>query len=54
MDKKITLDEWLEIATEVLTTFSECYSDDGKISVKDGINIILCLLKAVVKAYKTE
>lgn len=50
--KKISVDEWIKIATDVLTTFCDKYSDDGKISVSDGLAIIVVLLKDIAAALK--
>lgn len=52
MNGKITLDEWIEIATQVFEEFASRFSDDGKISVGDGIALFLVLLKAIAKAAK--
>lgn len=52
--KKITVDEWVEIATDLITTFCDKYEDDGKISVRDGLALILVLLKGIAKAYKED
>lgn len=50
--KKITVDEWIDIAADVITTFSDKLQDDGKISLSDGLTLILVLLKDIAKAYK--
>lgn len=52
MDKRITVDEWLDIATEVIEQASDRFSDDGKISIGDGIYLLCVLLKGIAKAYK--
>ena len=51
-NKKITIDEWLEIASEMITTFCNKLEDDGKISLADGLSLLLELLKLIAKAYK--
>ena len=54
MEKKISVDEWIDIATSTIETFCNCLEDDGKISVRDGITILLGFLKDVAKAYKNN
>lgn len=53
MSKKITVDEWIDIAADLITSFSAKLEDDGKISLADGLALILVLLKGIAKAYKT-
>lgn len=53
-EKKISVDEWIDIATELITTFCDKYEDDGKISVRDGLALILVLLKGIAKAIKSN
>lgn len=52
MKKQITVDEWLNIASDMITTFCDRFEDDGKISLSDGLALILQLLKDIAKAYK--
>lgn len=52
MEKKITLDEWLEILVVTLETIFRCLDDDGKISIKDACTITVTLIKAIITAYK--
>lgn len=54
MNKKITVDEWVIIATNVIETFCNAYEDDGKISVREGLAIVLCVLKDIANAYKND
>lgn len=54
MKKQITVDEWLNIASDMITTFCERFEDDGKISLSDGLALILQLLKDIAKAYKED
>lgn len=52
MNSKITLDEWIDIFAETLEELAKRFSDDGKLSVADGISIMLVLLRAIAKASK--
>lgn len=52
MNNKITIDEWIDIAAATLEEFAARFSDDGKISVADGISILLTLLRSIAKASK--
>lgn len=54
MNKKISVDEWINIATDLITTFCAKLEDDGKISLSDGLALILVLLKDIAKAYKED
>lgn len=51
-DRRITIEEWLEIAEAVVSEFVDRFSDDGKLSLADGLAILLTLLRAIVKASK--
>lgn len=53
MEKKITLDEWLDILATTLEAVFRCLDDDGKISVKDGFTIITTTIRAIIEAYKS-
>lgn len=52
MSKKITVDEWIDIAADLITLFSEKFEDDGKISVSDGLALLLVLLRDIATAFK--
>lgn len=52
MQSKITLDEWLDIVSEVVTELEKRFSDDGKISISDGIALLLVLVRGIAKAQK--
>lgn len=54
MNKKITVDEWIAIATNTIETFCNCLEDDGKISLRDGLTLVLGFLKDIAKAYKNQ
>jgi hypothetical protein len=53
MEKKITIDEWLSIVSEVCEAFVAKLEDDGKITIMDGIALLLVAIKAIAKAYKS-
>lgn len=52
MKSQITLDEWIDIVSDVLTELEKRFSDDGKISVSDGIALLLVLVRGIAKAQK--
>lgn len=52
MEKKISVDEWIDIAASTIQTFCELLEDDGKISLRDGFTLILSLVKNIANAYK--
>ena len=47
MSKQLTFDDWVDIFAQTLEEFSKRFSDDGKLSVADGISIFLVLLRAI-------
>ncbi len=53
MQSKITLDEWLDIVSEVMTELEKRFSDDGKLSIADGIALVLVLIRGIAKAQKS-
>lgn len=54
MSTKITFEEWINVFAETLEEFASRFSDDGKLSVADGIAIFLVLLRAISAASKKD
>lgn len=52
MSTKITFEDWIDIFAETLEEFANRFSDDGKLSVADGISIFMVLLRAISRAAK--
>lgn len=52
MEKKISVDEWIDIAASTIQTFCDLLEDDGKISLRDGLTLVLGLIKNIAQAYK--
>lgn len=48
----ITLDDILTIAEEIATALYDKLTDDGKLSVIDGIQLVILLVKLINKAIK--
>ncbi len=54
MSTKITFEDWIDIFAETLEEFAKRFSDDGKLSVADGISIFMVLLRAISSAAKNS
>ncbi len=54
MSTKITFEDWIDIFAETLEEFAKRFSDDGKLSVTDGISIFMVLLRAISSAAKNS
>ncbi len=54
MSTKITFEDWIDVFAETLEEFAKRFSDDGKLSVADGITIFLVLLRAISSAAKKD
>lgn len=54
MEKKISVDEWIDIAASTIESFCALLEDDGKISLRDGLSLVLGLIKDIAKAYKNN
>ncbi len=50
MAKTLTFDDWIDVFAETLEEFTKRFSDDGKLSVADGLAILLVLLRSISKA----
>lgn len=50
MAKTLTFEDWIDVFAETLEEFTKRFSDDGKLSIADGLAILLVLLRAVSKA----
>lgn len=50
MSTKISFDEWIDIFAKTLEEFANRFSDDGKLTVADGIAIFLVLLRSISSA----
>lgn len=50
--KKITVEEWIDIAASMISSFCDKLEDDGKISLSDGLSLLVQLLKLIAQAYK--
>ena len=51
---KITFEDWIDIFAETLEEFAKRFSDDGKLSVADGISIFMVLLRAISRSAKNS
>ncbi len=54
MSTKITFEDWIDIFASTLEEFAKRFSDDGKLSVADGISIFMVLLRAISSAAKNS
>ncbi len=54
MSTKITFEDWIDIFAKTLEEFANRFSDDGKLSVADGISIFMVLLRAISSAAKNS
>ncbi len=54
MSTKITFEDWIDIFATTLEEFAKRFSDDGKLSVADGISIFMVLLRAISSAAKNS
>lgn len=52
MNKKITLDQWIEVAVALFTDVQKCLSDDGRISVPEAIGLLITFLRKVMDITK--
>lgn len=50
-NKKITLVEWFQIASNVLIALSSKLDDDGSISMSEGLSLINGLISDILSAY---
>lgn len=51
MEKSITLDEWLQIASGVIGEVAKSIQDDGKISFQEGMSLLVKCLTLIIAAY---
>ncbi len=54
MSTKITFEDWIDIFAKTLEEFANRFSDDGKLTVADGISIFMVLLRAISSAAKNS
>ncbi len=52
MAKTLTFEDWIDVFAETIEEFTKRFSDDGKLSISDGLAILLVLLRSVAAASK--
>lgn len=54
MKKSLDFSDWIDIATALFTDVQKCLSDDGRISLTEGIGLAVSFLRAINNAVKTS
>ncbi len=54
MSTKISFEDWIDIFAKTLEEFANRFSDDGKLTVVDGVSIFMVLLRAISSAAKNS
>ena len=51
MKKEITVEEWLKVAALSLSEIAAAISNDGKISLQEGLKVLADVITNIISAY---